>query len=328
MPRAILIIGLFLLSSCASASSQISTIKVSAGEAAMESAFQRQLVLEQHFVNQHRLQSIRFHLGRGGLPFCSGRTRWNYGFAVANEYIFAPGERRLARRGFGFGKKLKILHVIADSPAHKAGLRSGDIIARVNGVEIPEGPGAKAAFDTAKVSLGGNRLELTIDSSGLKVAAMNAVETCDFKITLTDSHRVRAFARGRGITVTKGMLWFATNSQLAFVLAHELVHVIRDHSRKVGRLGVKQKDLEREADYVGLYIMARAGFDIREAPKFWRRIAANFPSMLASARTHPATSQRFVAMKKTVLEINAKRAAGAPLIPGGGPKLAKAELDR
>lgn len=294
----------------------------------MESSFQRQLVLEQHFVNQHRLQSIRFHLGRGGLPFCSGRTRWNYGFAVANQHIFAAGDRRLARRGFGFGDKLKILHVIADSPAHKAGLRSGDVITRVNDVEIPEGAGAKAAFDEAKVSLGGKRLRLTIDSSGPKVATMNAVETCDFKITLTESQQVRAFARGRGISVTRGMLWFASDPQLAFVLAHELVHVVRGHSRKVGRLGVKQKDLEREADYVGLYVMARAGFDIREAPKFWRRIAANFPSMLASARTHPATSQRFVAMTKAVAEINAKRAAGAPLVPGDEAKLARAELNR
>jgi predicted Zn-dependent protease len=75
---------------------------------------------------------------------------------------------------------------------------------------------------------------------------------------------------------------------------------------------------EAEADYVGLYVLASAGIEIKEAPKFWRRMAAANPAGISQRgmiASHPATSARFVALEKTVQEIEAKRAAGQPLVP-------------
>jgi len=74
---------------------------------------------------------------------------------------------------------------------------------------------------------------------------------------------------------------------------------------------------EAEADYVGLYIMARSGRDIDNSPRFWRRMAASHPGSIqrSGAASHPATPERFLAMEKTIKEIKKKERLGEPLVP-------------
>ncbi len=323
-----------MLSGCITAAPKLRTIAVSAGEAEVENHFQRQLVLEQSFLDEHRLETIRFKVGRSAVSFCPDRIQHEFGFAVANKLSFGMRERRIATRAYGFSDRLRVLHVIKDSPAYDAGLRSGDVILRVNGTPVPTGSSAEAVYRLAAERDGGTRLMLVIEpsgssdgkkkASGAREVKLAAVRTCRFDIELTESHRVGAYAMGGGVTITKGMLWFARGDELAFVVAHELVHVIREHRRMIAKFGVRQKDVEAEADYMGLYIMARSGYEIGTASRFWRRIAAYFPRFGGAGRTHPTTSYRFVAMKKTVAEINAKIVAGAALVPGADARLADA----
>lgn len=72
-----------------------------------------------------------------------------------------------------------------------------------------------------------------------------------------------------------------------------------------------------EVDYVGLYILARRGAGIRDAPQFLRRMAALHPETIENGHssTHPASSWRFVAMERTITEIDTKRERGLPLTP-------------
>lgn len=77
---------------------------------------------------------------------------------------------------------------------------------------------------------------------------------------------------------------------------------------------------ESEADYVGLYHTARAGYPIAEAPKFWRRMAASNPGAIHIAgSTHPSTAVRFLALEESVKEIQRKKAAGIRLAPEEKP---------
>lgn len=77
------------------------------------------------------------------------------------------------------------------------------------------------------------------------------------------------------------------------------------------------QEFEFEADYVGLYIMARAGMDITTAPNIWRKFAKLFPESIerSVANTHPSSPERYVGLKKTVEEIKQKIANGEELIP-------------
>jgi beta-barrel assembly-enhancing protease len=147
------------------------------------------------------------------------------------------------------------------------------------------------------------------------------------------------------------MIDFARNdSQLAFVIAHEFAHNIMGHQKALmqnvtigallgmavdiaassqgadtggqfSQIGAKQgqlsysPDFEHEADYVGLYILARAGFKIEDAPMFWREMSQAEPDAIYISTTHPNNPQRTIEMEKTVAEIRAKQKQGLPLLP-------------
>ncbi len=137
---------------------------------------------------------------------------------------------------------------------------------------------------------------------------------CDYPVLLDKRDVVNAFADGNQIYITQGMLRFVDNpGELATVVAHELAHNMMGHRAAketnmvagagVGlifdilaaaagvntggdfmRIGAEagagafSQDFEAEADYVGVYLMARGGYDIDLAPNFWRRMAVIDPA--------------------------------------------------
>jgi predicted Zn-dependent protease len=86
-----------------------------------------------------------------------------------------------------------------------------------------------------------------------------------------------------------------------------------------GRLGgmAFSKGFEAEADYVGLYVAARAGYEIADAPNFWRRMAVEHPGNIKKnfSATHPSAPERFTALEETVRQIEKKRQNGELLMP-------------
>lgn len=66
------------------------------------------------------------------------------------------------------------------------------------------------------------------------------------------------------------------------------------------------KEHEREADYIGAYILARAGHDLAAARTVWVKIAKSSDHMEAALfDTHPAGPERLAAWDMTVAEIEA-----------------------
>lgn len=74
-------------------------------------------------------------------------------------------------------------------------------------------------------------------------------------------------------------------------------------------------NFEREADYVGSYYTARAGYDLKGTEKFWHRSAMANPNAILLARTHPITATRYVQIQKVREEIEDKKRRGLPLDP-------------
>lgn len=289
-------------------------VTISAGEVAVESAFQRQLVVEQRMLDRERLETIQFRLMRGAADFCRGRTRAYYGLFAATEESFGARMRGPARKAFGLDGRLKVLYVIDGAPAARAGLAAGATIVAVDGMALPPGAAGARAFKAALGRAGGHAVRLTLAGAARREVVIDPVETCDFEVAVSQRRSLNAYAVGKRIVVTREMMWFARDDELALVVAHELAHHVLRHAERA-MPGANFKEIEAEADYVGLYLMARAGYAIGDAPRFWRRIAANFPASIGAAATHPATAYRYLVMKKTVREINAKIAAGLPLTP-------------
>jgi Zn-dependent protease with chaperone function len=80
------------------------------------------------------------------------------------------------------------------------------------------------------------------------------------------------------------------------------------------------KDFEREADYVGLYLLARSDVDLTGVEDLFATFARESPTGTWLGLTHPESANRKLAALATISEIKAKKLAGKPLLPEGWPK--------
>lgn len=163
-----------------------------------------------------------------------------------------------------------------------------------------------------------------LEDIGRRIAAA-AGDAGEWEFVLFEGTRViYAFALPeRKVGCFDGVLVLAGNDdgQLAYVLGHEIAHVVKRHaqSQAVHDAGVRgrrmtptflgaanwrmrgrniddwipdwnklsySRDLENEADLLGLDYAHAAGFDVTHAPDFWRRI-------LARERALPADQRQF-----------------------------------
>ncbi len=177
-------------------------------------------------------------------------------------------------------------------------------------------------------------------------------QECNYKIAIAkDKSGLNAYADGKNIVIFPEMIAFArTDEELAMVLTHEAAHNMMRHvqstqqnvalgglaglaidvlaaSQGYNTQGAASKfatqgallryspGFEKEADYVGLYVMARAGYPIGEAPSFWRRMSVKNPDSIYVGTTHPTNPNRYVILQKTIEEIQTKQHSNTPLIP-------------
>ncbi len=75
-------------------------------------------------------------------------------------------------------------------------------------------------------------------------------------------------------------------------------------------------EFESEADYLGLYMWARAGGNLDSASDIFELFGRESPGSTWLRYTHPMSPERIIAAKRTVSEIKALQKAGQPLEPG------------
>jgi predicted Zn-dependent protease len=204
----------------------------------------------------------------------------------------------------------------------------------------------KQAMERLEKSLDtGAAVPLAVERAGLRhELSVPPVKVCAYDVFLKTNSMINAFADGKNITVMTGMMKFVqTDDELAEILGHEMAHNSAGHIKaKMGNslLGALLLDLpiilltgqnpnlggqigqqmysqefEAEADYVGLYFTARAGYDIENVADIWRRMAVENPGAITMGSTHPSTSSRFVALEAARDEIKRKKAEGLELRP-------------
>ncbi len=151
-----------------------------------------------------------------------------------------------------------------------------------------------------------------------------------WEVNVINSKELNAYcAAGGKIAVYSGLIdsLHLTDAEIAAVMGHEIAHALREHTREamseavaqqvgvsvlasLAGLGQGATDLlagathvavglpfsrqkEREADDIGLELMARAGYDPHSAVSVWRKMMSNGggnpPEILS---THPAPASR------------------------------------
>ena len=294
------------------------------------------------------LNRVAYAVKRANTGFCGEDVIHAPGVLLSSTEHFELEFRDIARYEFGIGDRLTVLKVEPESPAAQAGLAVGDRIIAWNGRRLGVGTGAEEKLGEELRRHAGGAATLTLVRGGVESEiAIEPTRVCDIPVFLINDNEINAFADGENIFVTTGMLRFVeTDDELALILGHELAHNTLGHIESkqanavigtiagivlTGLTGIDltalggqvggqafSQDFESEADYVGVYHAARAGYDVRDAAFFWRRIGAESPSAIHLAgSTHPSTAVRFLAVEKAVEEIANKQSAGLALIPDG-----------
>jgi hypothetical protein len=308
---------------------------------------QQELALTTYVEREKRLYKVGFPLLVEATSINVQAVKPNCGFKITTKDRYPKEYRDIAQRYYNLGDNPIISYVHPRSPAAKAGVKPSDSLVNYDGTVL-SGKSYKEITNILDGSFRtkSKKIPVVIQRNGKAVKLqIDPVLCCNYNLILINHDLINALSDGKNIAVTSGLMRAVENDdELAFVLSHEIAHNALGHTRKKRRhrifgtlldvavaatTGVYtnafsniggaafSKGFEFEADYAGLYIAARAGHDIRGAPNFWRRLAAEHPQAIKKGfgSSHPSTPERFVAMENTIQEIIEKQKLDQPLIP-------------
>jgi len=310
----------------------------------MERREQMKLALSVLIERQTHTWRVGNKLRRAGADLCGEDVRYTFGFFAIDRENFSKDYREIAAE-IGLDSGVRIWEVLPEFQASENKLKKGDKIVQINGKNVSDFKSFEKAmqepFDTGELSMN------LIRSSGEEVSvSLHGASACDYRAAVLEDDSVNAFADGKNVFLTTGMIRFTeSDDEIALVLGHEFAHNALEHLRQMrvqaffgylvdlavavfadvdtqglfSQLGrrIFSEEFEADADYMGLYLAARAGYNIQIAPSFWRRMAVEHPGNIQDniLATHPSTPERAVTLKQTIAEIEAKKKDGKPLMP-------------
>ncbi|MBA3897251.1 MAG: M48 family metalloprotease [Sphingomonadaceae bacterium] len=259
------------------------------------------------------------------------------GFTVQTLSQYPPGTRAAARQVLGLGGRPAVGVIVPGSPADRIGLQAGDTIAAIDGAPTSDAVAPRASYEsTAKVeadveaALAHAPAKIVVERSGARrTFALAGDKGCASRVQIVPGGKLDASADGRYVEISGGLYDFAANDdELAVAIAHELAHNILGHRARLdsegvsrglfagfGKSGAALRATEFEADRLGVWLVARAGYDVDAIVPFWTRIGAKTGAGILSDGTHPRWKDRIARAAAAVAELKAQRTAGWPLIP-------------
>lgn len=285
-----------------------------------------------------RVARVAFRLSDANAALCPA-IRQSAGWALHAASQYSEELRPYAQARFGLDGDLPgLLTVPAGSPAAIAGLQEGDLVLAVNGRALARGPDRReAAFEglAANIavidrSLANGSTQLTVRRNGAEIPiTVTPRRACGYEVQLNPSDELNARADGRRLFISTALAGFAeTDDELAVILGHELAHHVLRHrvwnesggaarreNESVWRAEGGEGGAEQQADRVGLYLAARAGYDPAVAAPFWRRFGASNWRVRFPQIVHASAESRARSLEAVRHEIELKQRAGENLVP-------------
>ena len=295
---------------------------------------------------QERIYRVAAPLMVKNAPLCRSFARPLLGFTAKNLYSYPAELAPAAESALKLDDRLRVMQVLDGSGAMRAGIRPGDILQSIQEQALPLGaqaeneaarllaPLIKNATDISVVVLRQDRpLKLTIPLTA----------ACAFSMEIGHAPQVNAYADGRRIMITRGMLDFlSADEELAVILAREIAHNVLQHTATQqmtatvaslidallplqpdaaslasrGGLRPMPAKADQEADRMAMYLLARAGYDPAAAERTIAKLAQSYPASLTNTYTalHPWTPERRQSMQTTLSEIRQKQTSKNPLL--------------
>lgn len=345
----VLVLGVFLMMSqgcqTRSVSEEEKAARIEAAKRlAHEAALRRSGELNRIMESERRAWDTVAPLMEEAADYRANET-FGYIGAVFVSELFYPDFLNQEVDRIGYGDFVSIRFVFAGSPAEKVGLEVGDKILSVNGRKVPKGNGA-AIFALRKMKrllVPGESNQIEVERDGEQLIFEVVAESAAYYGLLVAPNRERALqADGDALWLTVGLIESADGSnELAYICAYGLAQNVMRHSKKKGQNGLLGHALDLaaavhgvnlgglfsnmgqnaykhgftvEADLIALFLLASAGYDIDGYPVYWEQL------LLGNSRQEFLTKleqERIDTMYQVVAAIEAKKAAGEPLVPEG-----------
>ena len=308
--------------------------------------------MRDYYAQVARLDRVGYRIGVANAAACAEQVTARAGFTAVTAQGLPRKYRSYAREALAIGwTRPTVIAVVASSPAGAAGIEIGDEILTLNNVPVPV-TGTTRWIDDRLKRNGTRPVIIVLRRDGRdRTIVVYPVIGCAIPIRIAIGAEPNAYTDDDKIVIRSGLMRLMHgDADLATVVGHELAHVTLGHhhrkvqnallgqlggavidggfvlggiytggafSRELGRAGAVAYSIafEREADYVGAYYAARAGYDISRAAQVWRTMALEQPSAIRFARTHPTSPVRFVQMQKVIAEIAGKKRHAMPLEP-------------
>ncbi len=308
--------------------------------------------IRDYFAQLSRLNDVSFRIRVANREDCKDRAWAQIGLSAGTVASLPRKYRSFPHEALSVSwTQATVLSVAETSPAAAVGIKPGDHVLTFNNEPVPRVGTAK--WIGAFVRHNGERpIQVLVRRDSIdKTHTVVPVTACAIPIELKTDSEVNAFTTDDEIVVHSSILRLAhTDAQLALVVGHELAHSNLGHlskqranailgwaggavidagimlggistggafNRTFSRAGASAFNVafEREADYVGAYYAARAGYDLAGAEEFWRALSLESPDNLRIATDHPVTPVRFVQIQKAAAEIADKQRRGLALNP-------------
>lgn len=267
-----------------------------------------------------RLAAIGHRLAVANAALCD-RLQPATGVVVHASAQYGAGGRDAARRAFGFTTPVAIEAVVPEAPADRAGVRPDDGLVTINGAHVDGGGEGTADRDRALDLLEGggpsDPVTLTLRRGHVaRTVTMTPTPACRARFELLLGRGAFAGSDGRVVHLGERFFERYADEEIAVIAAHELAHIILRHPerltaakvdrgllREVGRNGRIHRRTEREADELGVHLLANAGYDPLSAARFWRERGGEIDSGVFRARTHPSSKSRADAIEAVARSI-------------------------
>jgi predicted Zn-dependent protease len=160
------------------------------------------------------------------------------------------------------------------------------------------------------IERGGQRLEFSVMPQNV----------CRSRVELAPGNAINANANGLVAQISGSLVdWVESDDELALVIAHEMAHNLLDHPKRLseksalsglatslGLSGRAQRQMELDADRMGIIMAASADYNYKIAPDFWARLNSNSPLASFLATSHPTTPTRRENARTVVDELVSK----------------------
>ena len=309
--------------------------------------------MRSYYEGLHRVDNVAFRLRTANVEFCKKLVSAQIGVYAATPQSLPRHFRSFASEALDLTwVRPTVISVSDNSPAAQAGIRDHDEIIALNGELIPVTRTAGWMGGWLKAN-GIKPVRVDLRRAGVdQTVTVTPVMACSVPVAYAINDEANAESSEKGIIINSGIVALAkTDAQLAEVIGHEMAHTNLGHgdkrtvntyigfasglaidagvmaggiptggffSRQFARSGARafSVQFEREADYVGAYYTARAGYDLAGIEDLWWALGQQSePNSLRFAKTHPLAPVRFLQMRAVAAEIADKRARNLPLVP-------------